>query len=88
MVKFRKVGQKFLREVVVSTEVYYSMLRWLPSNDIKIVVVCAFLALRKVSGSDLTSRQKMQYLWPLSNRGYSWAISVSGSHGTSYRHEH
>ena len=23
------------------------------------------------------------YLWPLSNRGYSWAISVSGSHGTS-----
>ena len=55
-----------------------------------LVVRLSVCPLRKVSGNDLTSRQKMlyMYLWLPSVRGYSWAISMSGSHGTSYRHEY
>ena len=53
-----------------------------------IIVVCPSVRpLPEVSGNDLTSRQKMLYLWLPSVRGYSRAISMRVSHCTSHRQE-
>ena len=43
--------------------------------------------LRKVSGNDLTSRLQRLYLGPWCVGSQNQAISVNGSHGTSYRHK-
>ena len=59
------------------------------NNYYKLQYCCVSVCpLQEVSGNDLTSRNKLQYLWLPTIRGQSQEISVHVNHCTSYRHEH
>ena len=51
------------------------------------MIIVVHLSVTGVSGNDLTSRHKAPYLWLLTKGSYNYAVSVSTSQGTSYRHK-